>query len=63
MSRATRSTRSTRGEEDFIVDDNKPPPLGDVVIHRYDDWAVVLDKLKEAGGNGKKVTVCTIISG
>ena len=54
MSRATRSTRSTRGEEDFIVDDNEPPPLGEVVIHRYDDWAVVKDKLSESGWRWQK---------
>ena len=54
MSRTTRSRRSTRADEDFIVDEHEPPPLGSVVIHRYDDWYVVKDKLQEAGWRWQK---------
>ena len=49
-----RSTRSSKDEETFVVDDEEAPSLGNEKIGRHEEWSSVRETLYKAGWKWKK---------
>ena len=49
-----RSTRSSKDEDTFVVDDEDAPSLGDEKIGRHEEWSSVIETLYKVGWKWKK---------
>ena len=43
------STRSSKDEDTFVVDDKEAPSLGDEKIGRHEEWSSVIETLYKLG--------------
>ena len=48
-----RSTRSSKDEDTFVVDDEDAPSLGDEKIGRHEEWSSVIETLYKVGWKWK----------